>query len=92
VPSRITALLAALAQDQEGHLVVERRLTHQEIADQIGATRETVGRAMKELYGSGCITLANGRLRVGAHPGHRPGTRPATVASAQEGCVPLGGA
>jgi CRP/FNR family cyclic AMP-dependent transcriptional regulator len=82
VPSRITALLAALAQDQEGHLVVERRLTHQEIADQIGATRETVCRAMKELYGSGCITLANGRLRVGAHPGHLPGTRPATVASA----------
>jgi hypothetical protein len=47
---------------------------------------------MKELYGSGCLTLANGRLRVGAHPGHLPGTRPATVASAQEGCVPSGSA
>jgi CRP/FNR family transcriptional regulator, cyclic AMP receptor protein len=67
VPSRITALLATLAQDQEGHGVVERRLTHQEIADRIGATRETVCRVMNELYGSGCLARTNGRLRVGAH-------------------------
>jgi CRP/FNR family cyclic AMP-dependent transcriptional regulator len=84
VPSRITALLATLAQDQEGAHVVERRLTHQEIADLIGATRETVCRGMKELYGSGCIALDNGRLRVVAHTGQPPGTLPATVASAQE--------
>jgi CRP/FNR family transcriptional regulator, cyclic AMP receptor protein len=84
VPSRITALLAALAQDQGGALVVERRLTHQEIADMIGATRETVCRGMKELYGSGGLALDNGRLRVVAHTGPPPGPRPATVASSQE--------
>lgn len=84
VPSRITALLAALAQDQGGARVVERRLTHQEIADMIGATRETVCRGMKELYGSGGLALDNGRLRVVAHTGPPPGPRPATVASSQE--------
>jgi CRP/FNR family cyclic AMP-dependent transcriptional regulator len=92
VPSRITALLATLAQDQEGHGVVERRLTHQEIADRIGATRETVCRVMNELYGSGCRARANGRLRVRVHTGPPPGTRPSTGASSQEGCVPPGGA
>ena len=51
------ALLSTRAQDHEGHLVVERRLTHQQIADRIGATRETVCRAMKELYGSGCLCV-----------------------------------
>jgi len=86
VPSRITALLAALAQEQQGTLMVERRLTHQEIADRIGATRETVCRAMKELYGSGYIALDNGRLHVVAHAGHPPGTRPST------GARPHGGA
>jgi CRP/FNR family transcriptional regulator, cyclic AMP receptor protein len=92
VPSRITALLATLAQDQEGHGVVERRLTHQELADRIGATRETVCRVMKELYGSGCLALANGRLQVVVHTGHVPGTRRSTVASSHEGRVPPGGA
>jgi CRP/FNR family transcriptional regulator, cyclic AMP receptor protein len=91
VQSRITALLSALAQEQKGDLVVERRLTHQEIADLIGATRETVSRVMKELYGSGCITLANGRLRVGAHTGYPPGTQPSTGACSQDGRVPPGG-
>jgi len=91
VPSRIMALLATLAQDQEGHGVVERRLTHQEIADRIGATRETVCRVMNELYGCGCLARANGRLRVGAHTGPPPGTRPSMGASAQEGRVPPGG-
>ena len=78
VHSRITALLGALAQERDGDLGVERRLTHQEIADMIGSTRETVCRVMKELYGSGCLTLDHGRLRVVAHTGHTPDTRPYT--------------
>jgi hypothetical protein len=63
-----------------------------QIADRIGATRETVCRAMNELYGSGCLVHANGRLRVGDHTGPPPGPRPSTGASAQEGCVPPSGA
>jgi CRP/FNR family cyclic AMP-dependent transcriptional regulator len=74
VPSRITALLTTLTQEHKGHLAVERRLTHQEIADQIGATRETVCRVMKELYSSGSIVLENGRLRMMAHTSPPPGT------------------
>jgi CRP/FNR family cyclic AMP-dependent transcriptional regulator len=92
VPSRIMALLAALAQDQDGTLVVEQRLTHQEIADRIGATRETVCRIMKELYSSGCLALANGRPHVVVHTGHPPSTRRSTVTSSHERRVPPGGA
>jgi CRP/FNR family cyclic AMP-dependent transcriptional regulator len=92
VPSRITALLATLAQDPEGHGGGERRLTHQEIADRIGATRETVCRVMNELYGSGCLALENGRLRVGTHTSPPPSPRPSTGASSYEGRIPPGGA
>jgi CRP/FNR family cyclic AMP-dependent transcriptional regulator len=92
VQSRITTLLSTLVQEQAGDRGGARRLTHQEIADMIGATRETVCRVMKELYGSGCITLENGRLRVGAHPSQPPGMRPSTGASSHAGRVPTGGA
>jgi hypothetical protein len=92
VPSRIMGLLATLAQDQEGHGGSERRLTHQEIADRIGTTRETVCRVMKALDGSGSLARAHGRLWLGAHPGPPPGTRPSTGARSQEGCGPPGGA
>jgi CRP/FNR family cyclic AMP-dependent transcriptional regulator len=91
VQSRITALLSALDQEQEGPRGGERRLTHQEIADMIGTTRETVCRAMKELARSGCLARDNGRLRVGAHPGQPPGMRPATRVSSHVGRVPSDG-
>jgi CRP/FNR family cyclic AMP-dependent transcriptional regulator len=68
VQSRVTALLSALAQNQKGSRGGERRLTHQEIADMIGTTRETVCRAMKELARSGCLARENGRLRQRGGP------------------------
>jgi CRP/FNR family cyclic AMP-dependent transcriptional regulator len=81
VYNRITTLLSALAQEREGHLVVERRLTHQEIADMIGASRETVCRVMKELYDDGCIARENGQIRVVIRADHPPGAIPGTVTS-----------
>lgn len=92
VQSRITALLSTLAQDQGDPRGGERRLTHQEIADMIGTTRETVCRVMKELARSGCLARDNGQLRVGTHSGQLPGMRPATRVISHVGRVPSGGA
>jgi CRP/FNR family cyclic AMP-dependent transcriptional regulator len=80
VQSRVTALLSALAQDQKGSRGDERRLTHQEIADMIGTTRETVCRTMKELARSGSLARENGRLRMGAHCGQPLARAPLRVA------------
>jgi len=78
VYSRITALLSALPHEREGDLVVEQRLTHQEIANMIGTSRETVCRVMKELYDGGCIARENGQIRVVVHAADPPGAIPRT--------------
>jgi CRP/FNR family cyclic AMP-dependent transcriptional regulator len=52
---RITALLQDLAVARDGVLVIEERLTHQEIARRIGASREMVSRILKDLETGGYI-------------------------------------
>jgi len=52
---RITALMQDLAVDRDGVLVIEERLTHQEIARRIGSSREMVSRILKDLETGGYI-------------------------------------
>lgn len=63
VPGRISRLLldAALA---AGSDQLDKPLTHQTIADMIGASRETVSRAMKEFQDSGWIIVERRRIRL----------------------------
>ena len=50
VYSRLARLLNTLARpDDQGRLVVPERLTHQDLADRIGASREMVSRIVKQL-------------------------------------------
>jgi CRP/FNR family cyclic AMP-dependent transcriptional regulator len=44
--------------------VIEKRLTHQDIAYAVGASREMVSRIMKELSDGGFIKQAKGRIRM----------------------------
>jgi CRP/FNR family cyclic AMP-dependent transcriptional regulator len=64
VPGRIARLLLDLA-DEAGSAAIEKPLTHQTIAQMIGASRETVSRAMKEFQDSGLITVERRRIAVG---------------------------
>jgi CRP-like cAMP-binding protein len=64
VPGRIARLLLDLA-DESGGDSIEKPLTHQTIAQMIGASRETVSRAMKEFQDSGLITVQRRRIAVG---------------------------
>jgi CRP/FNR family transcriptional regulator, cyclic AMP receptor protein len=64
VPGRIARLLLDLA-DEAGTPAIDKPLTHQTIAQMIGASRETVSRAMKEFQDSGLITVVRRRIAVG---------------------------
>ncbi|HKS04837.1 MAG TPA: Crp/Fnr family transcriptional regulator [Gemmatimonadaceae bacterium] len=63
VPGRIARVLldAALAAGAE---VLDRPLTHQTIANMIGASRETVSRAMKEFQDNAWIGVERRRIRI----------------------------
>lgn len=63
VPGRIARLLLDAAQEG-GSDALEKPLTHQTIAHVIGASRETVSRAMREFVEAGWITTERRKIRI----------------------------
>lgn len=63
VPGRIAQLLLDSA-DAAGSDELDRPLTHQTIAQMIGASRETVSRAMKDFQDKQWIAVARRRIRL----------------------------
>lgn len=56
VYGRVARLLLELADDTGGKLAISQRLTQQEIASRIGASREMVSRILKDLSTGGYLT------------------------------------
>jgi len=63
VPGRIARLLLDFA-DEGGGGTIDKPLTHQTIAQMIGASRETVSRAMREFQDAGWIGVERRRISV----------------------------
>ncbi len=63
VPGRIAKLLLDAATEGDSDYL-ERPLTHQTIANVIGASRETVSRAMREFVEAGWISTERRRIRI----------------------------
>jgi CRP/FNR family transcriptional regulator, cyclic AMP receptor protein len=63
VPGRISRLLLDLSAESDS-ATIEKPLTHQTIAQMIGASRETVSRAMKEFQEEGLIRVERRRIAV----------------------------
>jgi len=63
VPGRIARLILDTA-TEGGSDQIERPLTHQTIAHVIGASRETVSRAMREFVEAGWINTDRRRIRI----------------------------
>lgn len=63
VPGRIARMLLDTA-DEAGTEHIEKPLTHQTIAHLIGASRETVSRAMREFQDSGWIATDRRRIQL----------------------------
>ena len=54
---RLVRLLTSLAREQDGRMVVPEKLTQQDIAERIGASRDMVSRLMKDLVGGGYLAV-----------------------------------
>jgi CRP-like cAMP-binding protein len=67
VPGRIARLLIDLA-EEAGSNTIEKPLTHQTIAQMIGASRETVSRAMKDFQDANWVTVARRRITLADRP------------------------
>ena len=62
VYGRVIGLLQKLAVAEDGHRAVPHRMTQQEIADRVGASREMVSRIFKELTAGGYLSIKGGRI------------------------------
>jgi len=63
VPGRIARLLLDLA-EEAGANTIEKALTHQTIAQMIGASRETVSRAMKDFQDANWVSVERRRITL----------------------------
>lgn len=68
VYGRIVKLLLQLAQPEGDIQVVAERLTQQDIAERVGASREMVSRVFKDLVAGGYLRIAGGRISVLKRP------------------------
>jgi CRP/FNR family cyclic AMP-dependent transcriptional regulator len=63
VPGRISRLLLDLSAESDS-ATIEKPLTHQTIAQMIGASRETVSRAMRDFQERGLITVERRQISI----------------------------
>jgi CRP/FNR family cyclic AMP-dependent transcriptional regulator len=68
VYGRVAKLLLELAQETGGALVIEQRLTQQDIADRVSASREMVSRIFKDLTAGGYVATEGGRIVIRRRP------------------------
>jgi CRP/FNR family cyclic AMP-dependent transcriptional regulator len=64
VYGRVARTLLQLAQPENGELAVSQKLSHQDIADMVGASREMIGRTLKDLAVNGYIRLDGKKIIV----------------------------
>lgn len=69
VYGRVARLLLQLATEQEdGVWIVPERLTQQDIADRVGASRDMVNRIFKDLATGGYVTVENRQIKLHRKP------------------------
>jgi CRP/FNR family cyclic AMP-dependent transcriptional regulator len=64
VYGRVTNLLNEKAVDRDGRRIVDERITHQEIANTVGASREMVTRILRDLELGGYVTKFPDHLEI----------------------------
>src|SRR3990172_7019396 len=74
VYDRVLHALTELATPVNGEHVIAGRVTQQEIANMVGASREMVNRIFRDLTREGCLRIEDGRIVLGRMPTarHRP--------------------
>jgi len=64
VYGRLVRLLQSLAQERDGRQVVPGRLTQQDIAERVGASRDMISRLMKDLVGGGYLAFEDRTITI----------------------------
>jgi CRP/FNR family cyclic AMP-dependent transcriptional regulator len=64
VYGRVARLLLDLAERREGTLVIEGHYTQQDLASRVGASREMVGRVLKDLADGGYLSMQRSRIVI----------------------------
>ena len=65
---RLACLLGSLFEKSKGDTIT---ITHQELAKELGTTREVVSRLLKEMERQDCIHLSRGRIQIASEDGLR---------------------
>jgi CRP/FNR family cyclic AMP-dependent transcriptional regulator len=68
VYGRVARLLLSLARERDGKLVVPERLTQQDIADRVGASRDMISRIFKDLTTGGYVTVVDRQITLNRRP------------------------
>ncbi len=72
VYGRVARLLLELATEHDGRLVVAEKLTQQDIAERVGASREMISRIFKDLVTGGYISVEHKQITINRDlPGRR---------------------
>jgi CRP/FNR family cyclic AMP-dependent transcriptional regulator len=64
VYGRLARLLTSLAREVDGRRVVPEKLTQQDIAERIGASRDMVSRLLKDLVGGGYLAVTDRTITI----------------------------
>jgi len=64
VYGRVASTLLELATDERGKLVVNQKLSQQDIANMVGASREMVNRILKDLSDRGFIAVESKSITI----------------------------
>jgi CRP/FNR family cyclic AMP-dependent transcriptional regulator len=64
VYGRLVRLLNTLGTEVDGRLVIPEKLTQQEIADRVGASRDMIGKLMKDLVSGGYLAVEERTITV----------------------------
>lgn len=64
VYGRLVRLITALAVERNGALIVPEKLTQQDIAERVGASRDMISRLLKDLVGGGYLAIQDRTITV----------------------------
>jgi CRP/FNR family cyclic AMP-dependent transcriptional regulator len=68
VYGRVARLLLELAKEEDGKLVINEKLTQQDMANRVGASREMISKILKELSAGGYVTVEQRRITINKTP------------------------
>ena len=68
VYGRVAKFLLERAKESDGKLSIDERLTQQDIADRVSASREMVSRIFKDLTAGGYIATEGGKIVIRRRP------------------------